>query len=374
MLTKEQADGTHAPVTATDQMSDSFYTCPISIGTPAQVVDVNFDSGSADLWVWSTKLDHQTQEAGEGSGIKIFDPKKSETFKNAIGYTWKIAYGEGSGASGTVGNDTVKIGDITIQNQHIELAQEVSSQFQTESSSGLLGLAWGEYDHDYPQNELTLLGNINTVVPNPVPTPVDNMITQKDIPADAELWSVYLGSVKDQKDPDHGKSFYTFGNYDESVVKASGQEIAWTPIDDSEGFWMFPSESATINGKLLQLSGNRAMADTGTTLMLVSDEFCKALYAAIPGAKYDREQGGWLVPSEDVAIGNNQVTIEKEQLAWAKFDDNSNMSFGSIQSRGNNTFDIFGDTFLICCYAVSFTCPHILENVHLLMLVDLRCW
>lgn len=187
------------------------------------------------------------------------------------------------------------------------------------------------------------------------------MIAQNDIPADSALWSVYLGSVKDIDDPDHGNSFYTFGNYDESIVKASKQEIGWTGIDSTEGFWMFPSESATINGKILDLTGNKAMADTGTTLMLVSDEFCKALYSAIDGARYDKDVGGWIVPADNVggrpdvtiAIGNKQITIEKEQLAWVDLEDGSGMMYGAIQSRGNNTFDILGGTFLICCYAVS---------------------
>lgn len=101
------------------------------------------------------------------------------------------------------------------------------------------------------------------------------MISQGDIPADSALWSVYLGSVKDINDPDHGKSFYTFGDYDKTIIQASGQEIGWTNIDNSNGFWQFPSETASINGKTIQLSGNTAMADTGTTLMLVSDELCQ---------------------------------------------------------------------------------------------------
>lgn len=187
------------------------------------------------------------------------------------------------------------------------------------------------------------------------------MITQGDIPADMALWSVYLGSVKDQNDPDEGKSFFTFGEIDQSVVKASKQEIGWTPVDNSQGFWMFPSESATINGKTISMSGNQAIADTGTTLMLVSDQFCQALYSSIEGATYDQQQGGWLIPADDVAqrpkvvvaVGNNSITIEKEQLGWAPIEEGSSMVYGAIQSRGNNPFDILGDTFLICCYAVS---------------------
>lgn len=150
-LMKQGNDGTYGTVTADDQQNDSFYTCPVQIGTPAQTVNLDLDSGSADLWVWSTKLSKKIQTAGKEQGIKIFDYHNSTTFKNAQGYSWRITYGDGSGASGTVGTDTVTIGDITIENQAVELADKVSSSFQNESSSGLLGLAFG---------------NINTVEPS----------------------------------------------------------------------------------------------------------------------------------------------------------------------------------------------------------------
>lgn len=153
---KQQKDGTQSAVTADDQMNDSFYTCPVQIGTPAQTVDLDFDSGSSDLWVWSTKLSHATQAAGKKQQIKIFDSKASKTYKEASGYAWKIQYGDGSGASGTVGTDLLQIGNIKVEHQAIELAQKVSSSFQNQSSSGLFGLAWG---------------NINTVTPKSVKTP-----------------------------------------------------------------------------------------------------------------------------------------------------------------------------------------------------------
>jgi len=143
-------------VTANDIQNDAFYTCPVQIGTPAQTLNLNFDSGSSDLWVWSTKLSRSDQNAGTQTGIAIFDPNKSTTFKNAQGDSWKITYGDGSSASGSVGTDTVKIGDISIENQAVELSTQISSNFQDEQSSGLLGLAFG---------------TINTVKPTPVKTP-----------------------------------------------------------------------------------------------------------------------------------------------------------------------------------------------------------
>jgi hypothetical protein len=45
-------------------------------------------------------------------------------------------------ASGDVYTDTITLGDITIQNQDIELASKLSASFLQGGSDGLLGLAW----------------------------------------------------------------------------------------------------------------------------------------------------------------------------------------------------------------------------------------
>lgn len=325
-------------VPAEDQQNDSEYLCPVTIGTPGQTFKLDFDTGSADLWVRSTEL----PKSANPSGHTVFDPKKSSTFKRTAGATWKISYGDGSSASGDVGTDNVNIGGLMVEGQSIELAKKLSAQFVSGVDDGLLGLAFG---------------SINTVTPKPVATPVENMITQKDIPESSEVFTAYLGSYKDKNDPDHGISFYTFGYIDETAL--AGQVPYYTPVDSSQGFWQFKSTTASINGKKVDRSGNTAIADTGTTLALVDDQTCQAIYDAIPGAKYDEQQQGYLFPSDTsldnlpvVAfdVGGKEFAVQKEDLAFA--DAGNGMTYGGIQSRGDLSFDILGDTWLKAIYAI----------------------
>jgi hypothetical protein len=244
-----------------------------------------------------------------------------------------------------VGTDTVSIGGVVIKNQAIELAKTMSTAFTQDSGDGLLGLAWP---------------SINTVTPTSVPTPVANMITQGDIPSDTQLFTAKLGSWRDADEADKGESFYTFGYIDDATVTASGQEIAYTPVDNSNGFWQFGSTSATVNGTTVDRSGNTAIADTGTTLALVDDATCKAIYDAIPGATYDDSSQGYIFPTNTTedqlpvvtfAVGDTQFTVQKEDLGFANA--KAGYVYGGIQSRGDMTFDILGDTFLKSIYAVS---------------------
>ena len=322
---------------ATGEAGDSLYLAPVNIGTPAQSFNLDFDTGSSDLWVLSTELPTsvQTTKASDGTTHAIFDPSKSSTWNNMSGSTWKISYGDGSSASGNVGTDNVELGGLTIKNQAVELASQASQSFYSGPGDGLLGLAWG---------------NINTVQPQPVQTPVENMIGQDDIPQNNELFTALLSE-------DPNKSFYTFGFIDQQT--ANGVTPLYTPVDNSQGFWEFPSTTAVVGGQTIQRTNNTAIADTGTTLCLVSDSLCEAFYGALgSNAKLDSSQGGWVfktsaasqLPSLQLAVGDNLFTVNPSDLAFQQID--NTWTFGGLQSVGDLGMDIFGDVFLRSVYAI----------------------
>ncbi|KAJ6616644.1 acid protease [Mycena sp. CBHHK59/15] len=318
------------------------YIVPVKIGTPGVTLNLDFDTGSSDLWVWSSELTRVSK-----TGHTIYDPRKSKTSKKQAKSTWcdarspwiskltpfpprNISYGDGSSASGDVYMDTVTVGNTTIPSQAVELARTLSAQFASgEGSDGLLGLAWPA---------------LNTVSPAPAKTPVENMIEQK-------LIAQPLFTVKLDRGDNAG--FYSFGEIDTTVTS---NPITYTPVDNSQGFWMVPSTSYVLNGKTIERAGNTAILDTGTTLALISDDAVSQIYGAIKGAKFDANQGGWMYPAGAAlptlafAVGETMYTLSAADFPYGEAADG--YVFGGVQSRGTNPFDILGDIFLKSVYVV----------------------
>ncbi|KAK3709088.1 hypothetical protein LTR37_011067 [Vermiconidia calcicola] len=303
--------------------------------------------------VWSSELPTKTKKAGRSTNHNIYVPKNSSTDKLMPGAQWQITYGDGSNASGTVVTDDIEIGGVRVKNQAIELAKQMSSDFQQGAGDGLLGLAFvrlPEFLLVLHSTYHTTKSIINTVRPRQVATPVENMITQSAIQPQNEVFTAYLGGFKDKNDPDAGESFYTFGYIDEDV---------YAPVNTSNGFWQVASSSYSVNGVSQTTSGNTAIIDTGTTLALVDDQTCKNIYAAIPGSQISRNVGGYIYPTRtpksqlpDVHfdIGGKMFHINTEDLGYA--DIGNGYTFGGIQSRGDLPFSIYGDTFLKNVYAI----------------------
>ncbi|KAI0111248.1 aspartic peptidase domain-containing protein [Nemania sp. FL0031] len=302
--------------TTTPEQYDIQYLTPVEIGTPAQTLNLDFDSGSSDLWVFSTDT-----PSASVNGQTQYDPSSSSTSEKVSGATWSISYGDGSSSSGSVYHDVVNVGGVSFDSQAVESASKVSDQFAQDSNNdGLLGLAFS---------------TLNTVTPSQEKTFFDNILDNLDVAA-------FTADLK----------YHTAGTYDFGVVDDSKYtgDIAYVDVDDSQGFWGF---TADVNGQSVD-----GIADTGTTLALFPDAVVEAYYQDVDGAENDSSQGGYVFPCDatlpDLTFtpGDASITIPGEYINYAPVDESGETCFGGIQSSADVGISIYGDIALKAAFVV----------------------
>ncbi|KAE8162066.1 Aspartic protease pep1 [Aspergillus tamarii] len=313
------ASGSGTVVTSPEP-NDIEYLTPVNIG--GTTLNLDFDTGSADLWVFSEELPKSEQ-----TGHDVYKPSGNST--KIDGASWDISYGDGSSASGDVYQDTVTVGGVTAQGQAVEAASKISDQFvQDKNNDGLLGLAFS---------------SINTVKPKPQTTFFDTVKDQLDSP----LFAVTLKY--------HAPGSYDFGFIDKK--KFTG-ELAYADVDDSQGFWQFTADGYSVGKGDAQKAPITGIADTGTTLVMLDDEIVDAYYKQVQGAKNDASAGGYVFPCETelpeftVVIGSYNAVIPGKHINYAPLQEGSSTCVGGIQSNSGLGLSILGDVFLKSQYVV----------------------
>ncbi|MCJ1328644.1 hypothetical protein MMC10_005321 [Thelotrema lepadinum] len=322
--TTAAAAGQTGNVTNTPEQGDVEFLAPITVGGQKMVMD--FDTGSSDLWVFSTSL-----PANQQTGHTNFDPTKSQTFKQLQGNSFAITFGDGSNATGNiVGTDTVNIGGATATNQAVELASAVSGSFVTDTqSNGLVGLAFSKINTVKPQQQKTFFDTISPQLAQPV-------------------------LVANLKAGANG--FYAFGEVDQTAFKGNLSAVA---VDNSNGFWQVTSNAFKIGNDQVQQAANAnpAIADTGTTLLIVDDAVAQAYYKTVQGAALNQQQGLFTFPCTSqlqdlsVALGNNYMaTIDKSLLNFEQID--AQTCAGAVQGNQGSNLQIYGDILFKSQFAV----------------------
>jgi Eukaryotic aspartyl protease len=300
------------------------FKSPITIGSQQFLLD--FDTGSPDLWVYSTFL--ETLPYGNHS---IYNPALSQT-ATAINATWNINYRDGSSGHGIVFEDTVGLGGITMEKQAVGAAVVANGMVMTLESDGVLGLS--------PAS--------NSIVPAGIPTFLQNL--GNDPQTKSQVFTCSLTR------PNEPVGFFTFGYIDSALL---GSNIpTYTPVDPENGYWQISSEFIIVNGSRIERPSNTAIIDTGTTGIFISDDILPAIYEPI-GGYFDEVKQGWVFPADTLEselptvglpAGNVTVTLDsKYDLGFMK---NGSWIFGSIQSRGSYPYDVLGDFWLRNIYAI----------------------
>ncbi|KAK6508863.1 Type I transmembrane sorting receptor [Arthrobotrys musiformis] len=311
---------------------DTMYLSPITIG--GQKMNMDFDTGSSDLWVFSNQLSSTLQTKHKQNGGNIYTPGTSA--KVASGLTWSITYADSSGASGTVVNDSVKIGGITVAKQAVEVANTITSGFEDFEGDGLLGLAFS---------------SLNQVSPTQQKTWIENAMPQlKSKVFAADLKKGTVGS-------------YTWGFVSQKYTK----KVKWAKILNSGWWHVAASKGIKVNGKLYTSGASNskgAVPDTGSTLLLMPTSVVKLYYAQVSGASYRDDMGAWVypctsdssssMPTISLPVGNNWINVPGKYMTYAYANSAGTMCFGGLQSLGDSSTLpwIYGDIFFKGVYSV----------------------
>ena len=295
---------------------DQEYLCPVTVGN--QQFHLDFDTGSADLWVSNMMaciiiVTNIFQIAGSG----VSGASQTYTPSGAVlsDLSWDISYVDGTGASGDVYSEIVTIGGTTVTGQAVERATRASGNFFVGGSDGLLGLSFS---------------SDNTVIPTKQNTFIDNAISQ-GMPA------VFAANLQHQ-----AAGSYDFGGVDPSSYSGI---ITFTPVDNSQGSWMVTSDS-----------GDRGVMDTGTSLLLLSNDTASQYYAKVSSAAWNSVDQAWeydcseTLPDFSMSFSGYAAIVPGSYINYANID--STKCYGGIQPRGDLSFSLFGDIFLKSQYVV----------------------
>ena len=114
----------------TDQEGSGQWTGLTSIGD--QPFIINFDTGSSDLWVPSSKC--TTPSCAKKHK---YNPTKSPTSKAQLGQ-FSIEYADNSTVQGPIYTDTVSVAGIQVTDQYLAAASVLSPMFTQEAEDGLV--------------------------------------------------------------------------------------------------------------------------------------------------------------------------------------------------------------------------------------------
>ncbi|KAJ3161557.1 hypothetical protein HDU88_007290 [Geranomyces variabilis] len=231
--------GSNVPLT---NDANEMYYGPVTIGS--QTVTVDFDTGSSDFWVRGARCTSDDGSCGSGSGhtgIKttgLTDAKK----------TFDDKYGSGE-SSGEIYRGTYKVGGYTASNAY-------------------LGVSTKETGFDDPADGLFGLGfaGISEIGDS----------TDGKAPIDAlglKSFAFYLTN----DDSEAGE--LSLGGADSSKYTGS---FNYLPVN-ANTYWQFSTSSATasVNGKSHKFTTRNAIADSGTTLVIVDDAVASSIFSAV---------------------------------------------------------------------------------------------
>lgn len=312
-------------VVLTDKHNTQYYGTFL-MGSQNQKFTGVLDTGSSNIW---------TPEKGcltpGCEGKEKFAPDLSQTF-STNGQPLSIHYGTGS-MQGVVGYDTVTFGGISVTNQGIGLANQLSDNFQNSPFDGIFGLAY------------------KSIASDQVTPWMDNAVAQGLIPK--AIFSFYLSNT-----PENGSGRLIIGEPDPDYYQGN---ITWHPLQSLETggpvdcYYNIAFDSIAVNSESIPLTcqhqGNcRAIVDSGTSLIVGPANDIANIQNILninPDCSNLDEQ-----PDLVFSIDNIRYTVTPEFYVVKQIDWWGQEQCTAGLAPGSQDFWIFGDAFMRGFYVV----------------------
>ncbi|EWZ85723.1 hypothetical protein FOWG_10821 [Fusarium oxysporum f. sp. lycopersici MN25] len=295
----------------------SFFV-PTVIGN--QTFKVIYDTGSADLWVYSNEsspfqsLDHP-----------IYVPTSSaELLKN---YNWSIKYAFGDEVSGVVFTDTVKAGPVIAHKQAVQAATVIQAEF---ASDGILGLAFSTINTAQPEKQKTFF---ETLLPT---------LKKKVFATNLRL--------------DGKPATWDFGYIDDTKFKG---KVAYTPVV-SQKYWSMNVSSYAVGKGSFTSSKKQVgevIVDSGTSLVYLPEAVVNDYYSHIKG--YELQQGGTrtfpcnsTIPDFHFKVDSTTLSIPGRDVNYTVYDPANRICAGAITTQLNSKYSVLGNVFMRNYYVV----------------------
>ncbi|KAG1769878.1 acid protease [Suillus placidus] len=330
---KNFASGSPATVPASN-LAYVQYTTSVGVGSPPTYYNLVVDTGSSNTFV--------------GTGTKYVQTSTSIFTGEDVNVTYGTGY-----FSGFEYLDQVMLAPgFVITNQSIG---DALSYADFEGVDGIVGVG------PVILTEGTLSPSTNELIP----TVMNNALSQGLITE--EVLGVSFAPATSYNDTNGA---LTYGGIDSSLYTG---EITYTPVTPTYPagyYWGINITDATYGSAVTVIPTSTAgIVDTGTTLVLLADDFFESYLRAIPGAKIDPSTGLMTVPATSVSeIQTLNFTIDgtifsmdaaaqlipiDQNTAWGL---SKNKQYGVVSYLGTNSGEgldfIIGQKFMEKYYAV----------------------
>jgi len=291
---------------------DLSYYGELSVGTPPQVLNVIYDTGSSNLWV-------PTAEAVSSSGCHR--PKQTYGHSPSSTYTkdcapFEIQYGSGP-VSGYYSEDVVAIGQYKLPNFKFAEATNVAGLGATwcqTSMDGICGMAFGSLSNGYPP-------------------PMGALVKSGQLPE--SVFAFYLGHLTEGE--------LTIGGVDPTHYVGDFVNVPLL----SNTYWLVELRDVELGDVSGYSSVKKAIIDSGTSLIVGPETDVTAMMQALGAEKH---QGLWVAPCSAITGANFVFNIAGTKFALSKDDvvlqEEAGQCFLGFQGMAGTDMWILGDVFM----------------------------